>query len=87
MAEICQRVDGLPLALALVAMRLKVLSSEARLRRLEHRLPLLTGWRARSNRASRQGAVGDRDSSNKRLAERILVLAGAGDDSGQNVLP
>ena len=41
-AEICRRLDGLPLALQLAAVRLAVLSPEALLARLEHRLPLLT---------------------------------------------
>jgi predicted ATPase/DNA-binding CsgD family transcriptional regulator len=41
--EICRRVDGLPLALELAAVRIKVLSPHALLRRLERRLPMLTG--------------------------------------------
>ena len=40
--EICRRLDGLPLALELAAARLKVLSLQALLERLEHRLHLLT---------------------------------------------
>src|SRR5688572_907376 len=42
-AEICVRVDGLPLALELAAARVRLLPPEAILTRLEHRLPLLTG--------------------------------------------
>ncbi|MDQ3870060.1 MAG: helix-turn-helix domain-containing protein, partial [Chloroflexota bacterium] len=41
--EICRRLDGLPLAIELVAARLAMLSPRAVLDRLDRRLPLLTG--------------------------------------------
>ena len=40
--ELCQRLDGLPLALELATARLSLLTPAAVLQRLEHRLPLLS---------------------------------------------
>jgi len=58
-AEICRLLDGLPLAIELAAARIKLLSPDAILRRLDDRFSLLTG--------------GDRDSPVRHRALRTTV--------------
>lgn len=56
-AEICVRLDGLPLAIELAAARIKMLPTEALLSRLSQRLKLLTGGPAIYPHASRHYAT------------------------------
>lgn len=59
-AEICRRLDGLPLAIELAAPRIKLLSLTGLLARLERRLPFLTGGRreAGARQATLEAAIG-----------------------------
>jgi predicted ATPase/tRNA A-37 threonylcarbamoyl transferase component Bud32 len=81
-AEICTRLDGLPLAIELAAARVKLLSPQMILARLENRLKLLTGG-ARNLPARQQtmrGAISWSydllDESEKKLLNRLAVFAG-----------
>ena len=59
-AEICRRLDDLPLALELAAARVKALSSSQILERLSQRLPLLTGGARDLPERQRTLELGDR---------------------------
>jgi len=80
--EICQRLDCLPLALELAAVRVKALSTEDLLLRLETRLPLLTGGprdapeRQRTLRATIGWSYELLGSDEQRLFTDLAVFAG-----------
>jgi predicted ATPase len=81
-SEICHRLDDLPLALELAAARVKALSSEQILERLEQRLPLLTGGardlpeRQRTLRATIDWSYGLLTSAEQQIFARLAVFSG-----------
>ena len=81
-AEICRRLDDLPLALELAAARVKALSPAQILERLEQRLPLLTGGardapeRQRTLRATIEWSYDLLTDEEKSLFARLAVFRG-----------
>jgi len=82
-AEICRRLDGLPLAIELAAARTKLLAPERLLERLDSVLPLLTGGnrdapeRQRTLRATIEWSYDLLERPVQALFIRLAVFAGA----------
>ena len=82
MVAICRRLDGLPLALELAAARIRLLTLEAILERLERRLPLLVGGatdlpaRQQTLRGAIEWSYDLLEVAERRLFERLAVFAG-----------
>jgi predicted ATPase/class 3 adenylate cyclase len=81
-AEICVRLDGLPLAIELAAARIKMLPPRAMLNRLSSRLKLLTGGardlpeRQRTLRATIEWSYALLDEGERVLFARLAVFSG-----------
>ena len=81
-AEVCRRLDGLPLAIELAAARIKILSPEALLARLTNRLSVLTAGsgdrpeQLRTMRATVEWSHDLLDAPEQTLFRRLAVFAG-----------
>jgi predicted ATPase len=82
-AEICRRLDGLPLAVELAAARTRLMTLGELLGRLERRLPVLTGGardapeRQRTLRATIEWSYDLLGDEERRIFRRLAVFAGS----------
>jgi predicted ATPase/DNA-binding CsgD family transcriptional regulator len=91
-AEICVRLDGLPLAIELAAARIRVLPPQALLARLAQRFQVLTGGprtlpeRQQTLRNTIQWSYDLLDAEEQRLFRRLSVFVGGGSLSAAQVV-
>lgn len=92
LAEICRRLDGIPLAIELAASRIKVLSVEKIQQRLDNRFNFLTGGkrtalpRQQTLKAMIDWSYDLLSDKEKLLWRRLSVFAGSGDlDAIENI--
>jgi predicted ATPase/DNA-binding CsgD family transcriptional regulator len=91
-AEVCARLDGLPLAIELAAARSKLFSPQALLARLEHRLQVLTSGsqdapaRQQTLRKTLQWSYDLLDTQEQRLFRHLSIFVGGCELSAVEVL-
>ena len=91
-AEVCRRLDGLPLALELAAARIRLLTPQALLARLEHRFDLLRGGsrdlpeRQRTLRSAIDWSYTLLNDRVKTLFRRLSVFSGGWTLTGADVV-
>jgi predicted ATPase/DNA-binding CsgD family transcriptional regulator len=81
-AQVCVRLDGIPLAIELAAARVRLFSPQAMLERIDHQLPLLTGGpqdqppRQQTMRKTIEWSHNLLNEAQQHLLEQLSVFAG-----------